>query len=324
MKKVLQSILDKSNEEKVISDLLSHGDIAIAKAKFAGLSGVVRFDCMVDSLSGKLKIIELNSDYPDGFLMHDQTFSVLSSKKNESHATYLLNTFGDTGGYIFILYPEEAFFLDAYHLEYIFLKENGIECGIGTVKNLELKNGKYFHDGKEISKIRRCCEVYKLPPGVFLENENIFFNTLHMRALGYKDNLIGGSEYILKSKKVDKENFVEILNNKNSFVLKPNNLSEGKGVVLGIDTSELEWEKELNNALNTEDYIAQEYLNPSKISVDYYDDNQIKTDEMYYDICPHFFINDGKVTGEGHVLMRFSKEKILNVSRGGAIGYGTL
>lgn len=81
-----------------------------------------------------------------------------------------------------------------------------------------------------------------------------------------------------------------------------------------------EWEKLIRLHLE-ENYIVQEFVESKKISMDFFDNDTVETRDVYFDFCPHFFVEDGKVIGDGLILSRFSEDKILNVSRGGGIGY---
>jgi hypothetical protein len=226
--------------------------------------------------------------------------------------------------YVFILFPENADFLDAYYSEYEHLLKTGLKVGIGTVKDLSLKDNFYWHGTNKISLIRRCCEVYKLPKSFFNNVETKIVNSLYKRALGYKDCLVGDHKFLLKTKNILQENLADLIEQKDKWVLKPTNLSEGKGIILGINTSKNDWIDLLNQVNKEGNHIMQEYLNPDKISIEYFSDGEIKKGEFYFDICPHFLIKDNQVVGTGHILMRFSEDKILNVAKGGAIGYGSI
>jgi hypothetical protein len=52
-----------------------------------------------------------------------------------------------------------------------------------------------------------------------------------------------------------------------------------------------------------------------KIKVALYEDGGIVDKELYFDLCPHIFVKDGKIIGDGHILMRFSENRILNVAK---------
>jgi len=71
---------------------------------------------------GELKLVEANTNWPDGLLMHDITYSVLSDIPSKKHLDLFLQFF-DKNNYIFILY-EKGGFIDPHFLEYKKLQEN--------------------------------------------------------------------------------------------------------------------------------------------------------------------------------------------------------
>ena len=83
-------------------------------------------------------------------------------------------------------------------------------------------------------------------------------------------------------------------------------------MIIGKDTSNEERINYINNLVNN-DYLIQEFVENIPIEVPMYKEGDTITKKLHYDICPHFFIQDNKVIGVGHILMRFSENKILNV-----------
>jgi uncharacterized circularly permuted ATP-grasp superfamily protein len=79
-----------------------------------------------------------------------------------------------------------------------------------------------------------------------------------------------------------------IIRNKNDYVLKPSNLDEGNGVCIGIETSQEDREKMIEEQVG-KNYLVQDYVSiqPKKTSL--YIDGKIIEDEFYYDFCPHMF-----------------------------------
>jgi hypothetical protein len=63
-----------------------------------------------------LKLVEVNTKWPDGLLMHDNTYSALLDKANNRNLDLFLQLF-DQNDYIFIMY-ENAGFIDSHFLEY--------------------------------------------------------------------------------------------------------------------------------------------------------------------------------------------------------------
>jgi hypothetical protein len=324
VRKYLQKNISSINSKDIKERLTTSGDTHLLKHKIEKFSGFIRLDCMVDSRTKAFKIIEINSDNPDGLLLHDHTFSTTSKKLSSVHHDIFSKSVPKKSEYIFVLYPEDAFFLDSYYCEYLFLQGLGYECGIGTHKDLKHKGDYFFHNDKKVTTIRRCTEIYKLPKDFLQKTKSKFINTLHMRVLGYKNFLVGKEKFLLKTHKLEQKNLEFLIKNKNYLVLKPTNLSEGKGIYLGVNTKQKEWNRLLQENLVSGNYFLQEYLSPSKMSIKYYDGGTVKKGNFYFDICPHFYVEKNVVKYTGHILVRFSKEKILNVTRGGAIGYGVL
>jgi hypothetical protein len=50
-------------------------------------------------------------------------------------------------------------------------------------------------------------------------------------------------------------------------------------------------------------------------------DWDIVESEVYYDFCPHIYYKEWKMIGCGQVLVRYSKNRIVNVLKWGGIWY---
>lgn len=174
----IECIFTENNDDKLISFI--SGDF----------TGIVRFDCMVNS-RGELRVIEINSDYPDGLILHDWTVSALEQKTSILHAESFLKFFDKTKN-IFIAYPDEAFFRDAYYREYELLKDNGFTVFIGNYSYLERRGEELFFEGARIDTIRRCIEVGKMHDEDFAKLSGTrvnFVNTFDMHVFDFKDLL---------------------------------------------------------------------------------------------------------------------------------------
>jgi len=312
------------NLETLLEDLLDEhatAASAVERAKGAGESsiiplitpdytGVVRFDCVLDQ-TGEVKVLELNADYPDGLLLHDATYSALSSDRCSLHADAYLKFF-DRDSVVHISHPPKAVFLDAFYAEKLALEAAGHEVSIGAVP---ASGNTQYH--------RRCIEVSKMTANEINQwhaSSVQHINSFALRTIGYKDLLAHSSHpYIPRTMLLDSVTKVEILESQSKWVLKPANGCEGQGIYFGKDHTAATWETRL--AELPVGYIAQEFVELPKRTVSIYADDGIEERELFYDFCPHFFIKSGKVVGTGHVLMRFSKSPIVNVSQGGAIGY---
>lgn len=306
----IECIFTENNDDKLISFI--SGDF----------TGIVRFDCMVNS-RGELRVIEINSDYPDGLILHDWTVSALEQKTSILHAESFLKFFDKTKN-IFIAYPDEAFFRDAYYREYELLKDNGFTVFIGNYSYLERRGEELFFEGARIDTIRRCIEVGKMHDEDFAKLSGTrvnFVNTFDMHVFDFKDLLWQIDHPLLpKTENLTDKNAAWVLENRENLVLKPINSYEGIGVNIGVNTTEEDWEKLIVSEKNR-DYIAQELVDTQKITMSFYDEGTIVSRDVYYDVCPHFFVKNGKIDSMGHILVRYSENKILNVAMGGGIGY---
>lgn len=98
--------------------------------------------------------------------------------------------------------------------------------------------------------------------------------------------------------------------NRETFLLKPNDDYGGSGIVLGWESSESEWETALQNALK-ESFVVQEKVAVEKIKIPTYSD-EIRIEELLIDFDPFLF--RGKVEGG---LVRLSSSSLVNVAQGG-------
>jgi hypothetical protein len=327
LESILQDMLEKGNLEQSKIRASQNGDSHFIPLLSEEFTGVVRFDCMLNQ-DGNPRVIEINADYPDGLLMHDHTYSLLSGEQIRTHHNEYLSLF-DKSDAIFILIPENSFFRDAYLTEYNLLKDLGYTVFIGDFWDLVFQEWQCFVQGVAINIIRRCIESWKFSTTMVQKLAQIsvkYINTFDLRTLGYK-SLLGEIESPLFPKSLELS-FVrtqdqllrEISSTQSNWVLKPSNLFEGKWVIIGRDVMPSEW-KSLLSSWNLPNYIVQEFVDSPQRTIEFYDEWIVTSREVYFDFCPHFFIKSGKVTGSGLILSRFSKDRILNVAKGGGIWY---
>jgi len=288
----------------------SAGESAIVPLIISDYTGVVRFDCVLDD-TGAVKVLELNADYPDGLLLHDATYSALTDSVCTLHTDNYLKLFSNQAA-VHISHPAEAVFLDAFYTEKLALEAAGHQVSIGAVSpSAPLQ---YHRRGIEVSKM----SVQDLQQWQGIDVQHI--NSFALRTLGYKDLLADSTHpYIPQTILLDATNRAEVAVAPAKWVLKPANGCEGQGIYFGKNYEESKW-KQLLDTLPI-GYIAQEFVSLPKQSISIYIDGDIKERELFYDFCPHFFIQSGRVVGTGHILMRFSESPVVNVSQGGAIGY---
>lgn len=94
------------------------------------------------------------------------------------------------------------------------------------------------------------------------------------------------------------------------FLLKPNDDYGGKGIKLGWEISQAEWETAINEALQ-HSYIVQERVPVGKVTIPAFADS-IKMESLLIDFDPFLFL--GKVEGG---LVRLSSQSLVNVAQGG-------
>ena len=100
--------------------------------------------------------------------------------------------------------------------------------------------------------------------------------------------------------------------NKNNFVIKPNDEYGGKGVVIGGEASQHEWENVLEAALSDK-YVVQEKVKLSKETFPYYDEG-LKFEDLVVDLDPYLF----GVNTAG-CMTRLSQTSLANVTSGGGV-----
>ncbi len=98
--------------------------------------------------------------------------------------------------------------------------------------------------------------------------------------------------------------------NRETFLLKPNDDYGGKGIVLGWETSQSDWETAINEALQ-DSFIVQERAGIEKKTFPVYSE-EVKMEELLVDFDPFLFLN--KVEGG---LVRLSSSSLVNVTQGG-------
>lgn len=314
---VLESLLrEHASKEAAILRATEAGEERIIPLLTNEYTGIVRFDCVIDAHSGAFKILELNCDYPDGLILHDKTFGVLSGTPSTRHKDLLGKLFDSTLPCT-ILYSPKASFVDGYYAEQIAL-EDSLEKPVTIGSEIAFTQAHTIRRCLEVSKLTTedCAKLGTLP--------HTFINTLALRTLGYK-NLLSSIEhpFVPKTITVTPENISLFLEDKNHWVLKPVEGCEGNGIYFGKDVDNDAWKSLLEKGAS-EYYIAQEFVTLSKRQVQFYENGGIAKHELYFDLCPYFFIKQGKIIGNGYTLMRFSEHQIVNVMKGGGISYHTL
>lgn len=174
--------------------------------------GSLRIDAFLQA-DGNIKLVEVNSDFPDGIntiseifdfyqrLPHIKELDSIQPQKDISEL--LLNSMfssyessGKVKKPVFgIFAPPDRWWLGEFANCRNYLKENGYEAHILDPQRLEYKNGRLVHEGKNIDMIRKATEIFyfkkhheTLKP--FLESykrgDFVLYNRFKDRLLGYK------------------------------------------------------------------------------------------------------------------------------------------
>ncbi|MBX7150301.1 circularly permuted type 2 ATP-grasp protein [bacterium] len=229
-----------------------------------------------------------------------------------------------------------------------FFESKGLNCVIADPRDLEYSNGRLKHNGTAIDLVYKriltndCVEkpdetkalvdayrnhdvcminpfraklVHKKSLFAVLtheQNRNLF-NSDELSVIAKHipwTRLICNENTIFNGRKIDLVNYISI--NKNQFVIKPNDEYGGKGVYLGKETNETEWNQIINDAVNGEPYVVQEIVKIPRAAFPIVDNHSIKYVNMVVDLDPYVF---GSKT-EG-LLTRLSSSSLANVTAGG-------
>jgi uncharacterized circularly permuted ATP-grasp superfamily protein len=116
---------------------------------------------------------------------------------------------------------------------------------------------------------------------------------------------------IFHSQEIDLVPFIS--DNRDRFVLKPNDEYGGKGVVIGWEASAEDWNATLKQALNGDSYVVQERVNVIYRDFPAYINGRLDISPRFVDANPYVF--------DGHTvhgcLTRLSSVALLNVTAGG-------
>lgn len=74
----------------------------------------------------------------------------------------------------------------------------------------------------------------------------------------------------------------KILNNKNDFVLKPADKFAGKGVYVGQDYNQKEWDNLIKNIEYKNDYLVQEFIEQPKMKMGLVEEDEFKIEKVNY------------------------------------------
>ncbi len=355
-----RKIADKFYEDEEIQKIIVIDDgekKLIENSRNKDFLGIIRVDLFYGE---EAKIVEINADFPDGFFMHDvSSQTMLTNFKNNNlsnpvhfklFSELLIDSGANFDSNIFIGYEKDRFFVDEFYLTEIKLKKLGWKnIFVGAFEDLIYKDNYFYFNSKKIDVIRRGSELSKLRKNIKLINnlieaqnntDLIIINNFKMRLLGHKsllavlsdnkfhkylnvDEINSVKKLLPETLKLNIENYNRVFNDKDFWVLKPSDLAEGEGVIIGsLVTNEI-WKDALKKALINKDYwILQQKISIPSDEFNLYDNEngELKTVVRKYDFDPHviLFKNGSKL---GNILSRFSESDVLNVMKGGGLTY---
>ena len=99
--------------------------------------------------------------------------------------------------------------------------------------------------------------------------------------------------------------------NREKFLIKPNDDYGGKGIVLGWESGQAEWETAIDNSL-TDSFVVQERAAIEKLEFPLFDKKQVFMEKLLVDFDPFLFQN--RVEGG---MVRLSSSSLVNITQGG-------
>lgn len=320
------------NLDNIMQQLFAKKDQAkeISKTAFAQwftdlftweFTGVVRFDTMFNQ-KWELKLVEVNTKWPDWLLMHDNTYSALLDRENNRNLDLFVQLF-DKEEYIFIMY-ENAWFIDSHFLEYEKVKSRWYKVWIWTFEDIIFKDWFAYYQENKIDVLRFSVSPWRLTEKqiTLLKTAKLkYINTPDLASMWDKSLLQWiENEMIMRTSILDESIKDVVIQNKNNYVIKPTNKDEWNWVYIWICLSQSEREELINKNI-WKQYLAQEYVKVSPKITQMYLDWHIKESEVYYDCCPHIFYKNWKMIWCGQILVRYSENKIVNVLKWWGIWY---
>ena len=284
-------------------------------------TGIVRFDTMFNQ-NWELKLVEVNTKWPDGLLMHDNTYSALLDQPNNRNLDLFLQLF-DQNDYIFIMY-ENAGFIDSHFLEYEKVKSRWYKVWIWTFEDIDFKDWFAYYQDNKIDVLRFSVSPWRLNEDQISLLKSVklkYINTPDLASMWDKSLLQWvENEMIMKTSILDESIKDKIIENKNDYVIKPTNKDEWNWVYIWLDLPQSERESLVNSNL-WKQYLAQEYIQVSPKKTQIYLNWDIIESEVYYDFCPHIYYKEWKMIWCGQVLVRYSANRIVNVLKWWGIWY---
>lgn len=276
---------------------------------------IVRFDTMFNQ-NWEPKLVEVNAKWPDWLLIHDNIYSLLLGREKNRNLDLFLQLF-DKEEYIFIVY-EEPCAIDVPFLEYETLKSKWYKTWVWTFDDIVFKDWFAYYKNNKIDVLRFSVSPWRLTEGQILHLKSAkirYINTPDLASMWDKSLTQWiENEMIMKTSILDENIKNEVIQNKDKYVIKPTNKDEWNWVYIWIEKTQSERESLINENL-WKQYLAQEYIQLSPKMIKMYLDWDIKESEVYYDCCPHIFYKKWKMIWCWQVLVRYSQNRIVNLTK---------
>jgi len=279
-------------------DLFYHeGDFMFCELNTDGSSAMNEDNTLANILLDTKAIQKMKENYDIDYLnciepLVDESINLYHEfSKNEQEPTVAIVDFN-----------ESATTTEFYEFKKVY-ENKGYKTFICDVRDLKYTNGKlYYHDNQidlvyrrlvtrelidrsdeiidfiEAYKDQAVCVVGPIKSQI-LHNKIIFKilhdeDTLHFLSHDEKQ-FVKKHIPITKQFQGESDTFLEVLENKDRYIIKPCDLYGSRGVYAGLDFNQIEWEEKLKDAFNN-DYLYQEYFHPYEREFVEFDNHQIK------------------------------------------------
>ncbi len=177
-------------------------------------------------------------------------------------------------------------------------EKRGLNCEILDIRELEYRDGALYHGDYKIDLIYRRIVTFELinykedckdfidaymdsamvtvgPIRSQIIHSKIFFKILFDKET---KSILEDSEnewiekHVPKTYILEKDSAEEVINNKDSYIIKPMDRNASTGVYAGLDYDDKKWSEMVNNAAG-DNYIYQEYVKPRIIEFIEFDEN---------------------------------------------------
>ncbi|HEY1074277.1 MAG TPA: hypothetical protein VGE59_01070 [Patescibacteria group bacterium] len=246
--------------------------------------------------------------------------------------------------------PLDRLWATEYNAHVEFLRSKGHKVFHVEPTELVFEDGELRYQNHKIDIVRRLCETRyftKQPEAcraifeAYKQKTAVFMNSFHDRLLGVKGlfAVLTNSRYahlftseekevikrtipvtkVVSTIDLHPDEITNICQNKDNYVLKPSDLSEGEKIFVGCETDQHIWDEALSSALDQSDgrWIIQELIRIPKRESLIVENGELKTESLYFDVCLHFFMDKNGDIATGTPFSRSSRSMILNVTKGG-------